>query len=44
MLDFNTSKDDLELLGDDGDAFSDSQADFEGAVDNLLLTSPTLAF
>ena len=44
--DTNTSKDDLDLLGDDGDAFSGSQADLEGAAENLLSssTSPTPAF
>ena len=32
----NTSKDDLDLLGDDGDAFSGSQADLEGVAENLF--------
>ena len=32
----NTSKDDLDLLDDDGDAFSGSQADLEGVADNLF--------
>ena len=41
--DHNTSKDDLDLLGDDGDAFSGSQADLEGAA-FFTSTSPTLAF
>ena len=38
--DHNTSKDDLELLGDDGDAFSGSQADLEGAAENLFSSPP----
>ena len=40
--DVNTSKDDLDLLGDDGDgdAFSGSQADLEGAADNLFSSPP----
>ena len=38
----NTSKeDDLDLLGDDVEAFSGSQADLEGAADNLF-SSPHL--
>ena len=37
----NTSKDDeLDLLGDDVDAFSGSQADLEGAAENLFLSPP----
>ena len=36
----NTSKDDLDLLGDDGDAFSGSQADLEGTADNLFSSPP----
>ena len=32
----NTSKDDLDLLGDDVEAFSGSQADLEGALDNIF--------
>ena len=36
----NTSKDDLDLLGDDGDAFSGSQADLEGAAENLFSSPP----
>ena len=44
----NTSKeDDLDLLGDDVEAFSGSQADLEGAADKFIFftsTSPTLAF
>ena len=39
-LDPNTSKDDLDLLGDDGDAFSGSQADLEGAAENLFSSLP----
>ena len=39
-LDPNTSKDDLDLLGDDGDAFSGSQADLEGAAENLFSSPP----
>ena len=39
-LDHNTSKDDLDLLGDDGDAFSGSQADLEGAAENLFSSPP----
>ena len=38
----NTSKDDLDLLGDDGDAFSGSQADREGAAKNLFSSPPRL--
>ena len=36
----NTSKDDLDLLGDDGDASSSSQADLEGATENLFSSPP----
>ena len=37
----NTSKDDdLDLLGDDVEAFSGSQADLEGAADNLFSSMP----
>ena len=36
----NTSKDDLDLLGDDGDAFFGSQADLEGAAENLFSSPP----
>ena len=37
----NTSKDDdLDLLGDDVEAFSGSQADLEGAADNLFSSLP----
>ena len=39
ISDPNTSKDDLDLLGDDG-AFSGSQADLEDAVDNLFSSPP----
>ena len=38
--DVNTSKDDLDLLGDNGDVFSGSQADLEGAADNLFSSPP----
>ena len=38
--DANTSKDDLDLLRDDGDAFSGSNADFEGAAENLFSSPP----
>ena len=37
----NTSKDDeLDLLGDDMEAFSGSQADFESAAENLFSSPP----
>ena len=37
----NTGKDDdLDLLGDDVEAFSGSQADLEGAADNLFSFPP----
>ena len=37
----NTSKDDdLDLLGDNMDSFSGSQADLEGAADNLFSSPP----
>ena len=39
-MDPNTSKDDLDLLRDDSDTFSGSQADLEGAADNLFFSSP----
>ena len=39
-MDINTSKDDLDLLGDDGDAFCGSQADLEGAAENLFSSPP----
>ena len=38
--DANTSKYDLDLLGDDGDAFSGSHADLEGAAKNLFSSPP----
>ena len=40
-MDPNTSKDDLDLLDDDGDAFSGSQADLEGAAQNLFSSPPS---
>ena len=37
----NTSKDDdLDLLGEDVEAFSGSQADLEGAAENLFSSPP----
>ena len=39
-LDVNTSKDDLDLLGDDEESFTGSQADFEGAAENLFSSPP----
>ena len=37
----NTSKDDdLDFLGDDVEAFSGSQADLEGAAENLFSAPP----
>ena len=36
----NTSKDELDLLGDDVEAFSGSQADLEGAAENLFSAPP----
>ena len=37
----DTSKDELDLLGDDDvEAFSDSQADLEGAAENLFSSPP----
>ena len=36
----NIIKDDLDLLGDDGDSFSGSQADLEGAAENLFPSPP----
>ena len=38
--DANTSKDDLDLLGDDDESFTGSQADLEGAADNLFSSPP----
>ena len=38
--DANTSKDDLDLLGDDDESFSGSQADLEGAADTLFSSPP----
>ena len=38
--DLNTSKDDLDLLGDDGESFTGSQADLEGAAENLFFSLP----
>ena len=38
--DQNTSKDDLDLLGDDDESFTGSQADLEGAADNLFSSPP----
>ena len=38
--DHNTSKDDIDLLGDDGDGFSGSQIDLEGAAENLFSSPP----
>ena len=40
LSDPNTSKDDLDLLGDDGGAFYGSQADLEGAAENLFSSPP----
>ena len=40
--DLNTSKDDHDLLGEDGDAFSGSRADLEGAAENLFSSPPRL--
>ena len=38
---FNTSKeDDLDLLGDDMEVFSGSEADLEGAAENLFSSPP----
>ena len=39
-MDANTSKDDLDLLGDDDESFTGSQADLEGAADNLFSSPP----
>ena len=36
----NTSKDELDLLGDDVEVFSGSQADLEGAAENLFSSPP----
>ena len=38
--DQNTSKDDLDLLGDDEDSFSGTQADLEGTADTLFSSPP----
>ena len=38
--DANTSKDDLDLLGDDEESFTGYQADLEGAADNLFSSPP----
>ena len=38
--DVNTSKDDLDLLGDDEESFTGSQADLEGAAENLFSAPP----
>ena len=38
--DANTSKDNLDLLGDDEESFSGSQADLEGAAENLFSSPP----
>ena len=38
--DQNTSKDDLDLLGDDEESFAGSQADLEGAADTLFSSPP----
>ena len=38
--DVNTSKDDLDLLGDDEEFFTGSQADLEGAAENLFSYPP----
>ena len=40
--DLNTSKDDLELLGDDEESFTGSQADLAGAAENLFSSPPRL--
>ena len=38
----DTSKDELDFLGDDGiEAFSESQADLEGAAENLFSSPPS---
>ena len=39
-LDVDTSKDDLDLLGDDVDAFSGSHADLHCAAENLFSSPP----
>ena len=39
-MDVNTSKDDLDLLGDDEESFTGFQADLEGAVESLFLSPP----
>ena len=38
--DQNTSKDDLDLLGDDDESFAGSQADLEGTADTLFSSPP----
>ena len=38
--DANTSKDDLDLLGDDDESFTGSHADLEGAADTLFSSPP----
>ena len=38
--DIITSKDDLDLLGDDEESFTGTQADLEGAAENLFSTPP----
>ena len=38
--DVNTSKDDLDLLGDDEESFTGSQAGLEGAAENLFSSPP----
>ena len=38
--DANTSKDDLDLLGDDEESFTGTQADLEGAAENLFSSPP----
>ena len=38
--DVNTSKDDLDLLGDDEESFTGTQADLEGAAENLFSSPP----
>ena len=40
----NISKDDFDILGDDGDALSGSQIDLEGAADNLFLRAVGVLF
>ena len=38
--DVNTSKDDLDLLGDNEESFTGNQADLEGAAENLFSSPP----